>query len=70
MNEPTPAPLADERQSPPADDKPAPTGSGRFALYDKTELRFVGSVVDSRKAANAAANHDKRKGHDYEVREV
>lgn len=58
--EPTPEP----------EPKPEPTGSGRFALYDLTELRFVGSVVDGKRAANSPENHSKRKGHRYEVREV
>jgi hypothetical protein len=44
------------------------TGSGRFALYDKSLTRFVGPVVDSKSAANDKGL--KVKGHTYEVREV
>lgn len=56
--------------TPPPVDEPEPTGSGRYALYDLTELRFVGRVVDGKRAANSPDNFTKRQGHKYAVREV
>lgn len=41
-----------------------------FAVYDRTELRFIGGVESSKAKANAAVKDRKVKGHDYEVREV
>lgn len=71
-----------DEQLPPAPDEteatPAPSpaddaeGSGRFAVYDKDELRFVGRVQESRSAADKLKSErgkDKRRGR-YEVREV
>ena len=46
---------------------PEPTGSGRYAQYDKTLLRFVGGVVDKRTGVDKSL---RVKGHEYEVREV
>lgn len=66
----TPPPVDEPGGTPPPVDEPEPTGSGRYALYDLTELRFVGSVVDGKRAANSRDNFAKRKGHDYEVRAV
>lgn len=46
-------------------------GSGRFAVYDKTHLRFVGPVHNSEaKASKFAKSKDLNQKHDYEVREV
>lgn len=74
----------DEQLPPPPDEQlppeqeptpalsPADEGSGRFAVYDKDELRFVGSVQESRSAADklkSARAEGKRRGR-YEVREV
>lgn len=41
-----------------------------YALYDLSELRFVGRVQPSKAKANHKDNHVKREGHSYEVREV
>lgn len=51
----------------PAEPKAEPTGSGRYAQYDKTLQRFVGGVVDKRTGIDKSL---RVKGHDYEVREV
>lgn len=51
----------------PAEAKAEPTGSGRYAQYDRTLQRFVGGVVDKRTAIDKSL---RVKGHDYEVREV
>lgn len=70
-DDPTTPPGPDEQPTgPEPEPKPEPTGSGRFALYDLTELRFVGKVVDGKRAASSPDNFAKRKGHKYEVREV
>jgi len=45
------------------------TGSGRFAVYDTTLLRFVGPVVDKR-PSKAQANKLVHTPDAYEVREV
>lgn len=51
-----------------------PTGSGRFAVYDKDELRFRGRVHDTHKAADDHKSElSKPKGvrrGRFEVREV
>jgi hypothetical protein len=57
----------------PAESKPEPVkGSGRFAVYDNTELRFRGGVHDTKGKAKDATPA-RRKGDDrnrYEIREV
>lgn len=57
----------------PTESKPEPVkGSGRFAVYDNTELRFRGGVHDSKGKAKDATPA-KRKGdarNRYEIREV
>jgi len=54
----------------PADSVPEEsTGSGRFALYDKTMIRFVGHVHDTRKGAEADKPDKAERGR-FEVREV
>lgn len=55
------APKAKEAKK--ADDAPK-----RFAVYDRTFLRFVGEVHDSRTAATKEARD--RKVKDFEIREV
>lgn len=57
----------------PADETPAES-SGRFAVYDKDELRFRGRVHDTRKAADDLKSElgkpkGMRRGR-FEVREV
>lgn len=59
-----------EQTQPPAETE----GSGRFAVYDKDELRFRGKVHDTRKDATALKDELSkpegiRRGR-YEVREV
>lgn len=44
------------------------TPAKRFAVYDKTYLRFVGKVHDTKKAATSEAKD--RKLDKYEIREV
>lgn len=80
MEDQNPDPQLDEGTPPeesPAD-SPAPSpadepaGSGRFAVYDKDELRFRGRVHDTRKGADdlkSELGKGKRRGR-YEVREV
>lgn len=53
--------------APSAEAKATATGSGRFALYDSAELRFVGKV--GTKAETAKARKD-RGADRYEMREV
>jgi hypothetical protein len=79
MDDQTPADaqLPDPDAQPPADDRPTPdepevAGSGRFAVYDKDELRYRGRVHDTRKAADdlkSELGKGERRGR-YEVREV
>lgn len=69
LDEPTPAPADDSPAPSPADE---PAGSGRFAVYDKDELRFRGRVHETRKGADELKSElgkGKRRGR-YEVREV
>lgn len=67
MSESTPE--APKRPTRPLHDAPKPnTDSGRFAVYDRTEARFVGSVHDDKAAATKAA--PKVEGHVYVTVEV
>lgn len=54
--------MADEK-----DDKKAPEPK-RYAAYDKTLLRFVGKVCDTKAKAEKEAKD--RKVQDFEIREV
>jgi hypothetical protein len=69
---PTPTP---DPTPPPEDVKPTRAskssgeGSGRFAVYNKTLLQFVGPVVD-KKPTTAEAKKLVPEGHQIEVREV
>lgn len=84
MDDKNPDPQLDQLESPDAPPAPSPAddakadaqvvndGSGRFAVYDKDELRFYGPVHDTRKSADdlkSKLGKDKRRGR-YEVREV
>lgn len=62
---PAPAPSAPAEPSPAAPKADAPK---RFAAYDKTYLRFVDGVFETRKAASDAAKAAKVKA--FEIREV
>lgn len=64
--EPTPDP---EPAKPTKASKVAGEGSGRFAVYNKTLLQFVGPVVD-KKPTTADAKKLVPEGHQLEVREV
>jgi hypothetical protein len=72
--------VTEQSTNPPAEGTPPPSEAPkaapkadksegkRYAAYDKTYLRFVGDVVDSRKDAAAQAKEHGVK--DYEIREV
>lgn len=69
-----PDPELDVPTDPKDDAAEANAGTGRFAVYDKDELRFRGAVHDTRKAADAhkgklSEPKGVRRGR-FEVREV
>jgi hypothetical protein len=70
MTDNSPEQLPTPGSPPPPDPEPAPAPgtSGRYAVYDKTLLRFVGPVTDKR--PTKAAVKDLVGDHDHEVREV
>lgn len=57
-------------QAPTPTPTPAPATGKRYAAYDKTYLRFVGGVHDTKAKATKAAKDTGIKLGDLEVREV
>lgn len=59
-----------EQQTPDLAKSDEGAGSGRFAVYDTTYLKFVGGVVDSKSKANKIAKDEGLKPGAFEIREV
>jgi hypothetical protein len=65
----TPPETGDETETATGPEAPKPTGSGRFAVYDTTLLRYVGGVSDKR-PSKADANKLVHTRDGYRIDEV